>query len=271
MRGSKTQMMHRFTLRWTALAVALLAWELIARTAEMLFLPPFSTVVAATWDVWISGGEGAGTPPPIFWDDFVPSVSRALVGWVLAAVGGIALGLALGVSARLSALFEPVVHFLRTIPPVALVPIFIIVVGLGTEMRLSMIIFGCLWPIVLNTIQGVRTVDPQLLETSRAFGIGTAGRLWRVYIPAASPKIFAGLRIALSIALILMVVSEMVAGGGAGGIGEVIVRAQRSFQIVEMWTAIVVVGVLGYTFNRVFEVVENRVIGWSNQTDQERV
>jgi ABC-type nitrate/sulfonate/bicarbonate transport system permease component len=271
MRGTKKQMVQRFTLRWTALAVALLTWELVARTGEMMFLPPFTTVVTTTWDMWIHGGEGVSTPTPIFWNDFVPSVSRALIGWGLAAVAGIALGMALGVSARLSALFEPVVHFLRTIPPVALVPIFIIVVGLGTEMRLAMITFGCMWPIVLNTIQGVRTVDPQLLETSRAFGIGTVGRLWRVYIPAASPKIFAGLRIALSIALILMVVSEMVAGGGAGGIGEVIVRAQRSFMVVEMWTAIVVVGVLGYTFNRIFEVVENAVIGWSNQTDQERV
>jgi ABC-type nitrate/sulfonate/bicarbonate transport system permease component len=271
MRGPEKQMIHRFTVRWTALALALLAWELLARALDEMFLPPISTIVTATWDIWIHGGEGSSTPPPIFWEDFVPSVTRALVGWGLAAVGGIALGMALGISARLSALFEPVVHFLRTIPPVALVPIFIIVVGLGTEMRLTMITFGCLWPIVLNTIQGVRTVDPQLLETSRAFGISTVGRLWRVYIPAASPKIFAGLRIALSIALILMVVSEMVAGGGAGGIGEVIVRAQRSFQIIEMWTAIVVVGVLGYAFNRIFEVVENAVIGWSNQTDQERV
>jgi ABC-type nitrate/sulfonate/bicarbonate transport system permease component len=152
------------------------------------------------------------------------------------------------------------VEFLRAIPPPLLIPIAILVLGIGAQMKVAVIAAGCVWPILLNTIDGVRGTEPTLLETSRVYGVGRWDILRSVVLPAASPRIFAGLRIALSLALILMVISEMQAS--TNGIGFFVLQAQRSFAIPEMWSGILLLGLLGYLINGGFALLERRLLRW---------
>jgi ABC-type nitrate/sulfonate/bicarbonate transport system permease component len=141
-----------------------------------------------------------------------------------------------------------------------LVPLFIVLLGIGDGMKVALIGFGAVWPILLNTADGVSSVDPLQRDTGRVFRIGARSELWRIILPAAGPSIFAGLRISLSIAVILMVISEMVAT--INGVGFALVQAQRSFRTLDLWAAILVLGVIGYALNTLLGAVESRVLAW---------
>jgi ABC-type nitrate/sulfonate/bicarbonate transport system permease component len=175
-------------------------------------------------------------------------------------VAGIALGVLVGSSRGLRAALEPVLEFLRAIPPPVLVPIFILIAGIGTTMKVLVIVSGCLWPVLLNSIEGVRARDEVLEDTCRAYGIGGAARLRHLVLPAASPQIVTGMRQALAIGIILMVISEMFAA--SSGLGFTIVQFQRGFAIPEMWSGILLLGLLGVVLSLVFRLFENRVLAW---------
>jgi ABC-type nitrate/sulfonate/bicarbonate transport system permease component len=130
----------------------------------------------------------------------------------------------------------------------------------GNSMKVFIIAFVCVWPILLNTIDGVRGIDPTLADTTRVYGVPSGDRVWRVMLPAASPQIFAGMRTSLSLALILMVISEMVAS--TNGIGYFVLQSQRTFAIPEMWSGILLLGILGYVLNGIFALIERRVLRW---------
>lgn len=257
----------RALVRWSALLVAALVWEVVARRAGSFYFPALSDILRTTWEVWIAGLWTDGWSASAIRRDLVPSLIRALGGLGIALVLGLAIGGVIGLSQRIGSMFEPVIHYLRGMPPVAIVPIFVIVLGIGDQMKMAVIAFGCAWPIVLNTIHGVRSVDPVQLDTAKVFGVSGWSRVRRIVLPAASPSIFAGLKISVAVALILMIVAEMVAGG-VGGIGDRIMLAQRNFRVVDMWAGIVVVGTLGYWMNNVFESVEGRVLSWHRQAMQ---
>ena len=165
-----------------------------------------------------------------------------------------------GSSRRLRAACEPVLEFLRAIPPPVLVPIFILVAGIGTTMKVLVIVSGCVWPILLNTVEGVRGRDEVLEDTCRAYGIGGIARLRHLVLRAASPQIVTGMRQALSIGIILMVISEMFAA--SSGLGFTIVQFQRGFAIPEMWSGILLLGLLGVVLSFGFRLAENRVLSW---------
>jgi ABC-type nitrate/sulfonate/bicarbonate transport system permease component len=166
----------------------------------------------------------------------------------------------IGSSGTVRRLTDPVVEFLRALPPPVLIPVAIALVGIGASMKVFVIAAGCVWPILLNTVDGVRGLDPALGETARVYGVGGWQRLRGITLPAASPRIFAGMRTALSLALILMVISEMEAS--TNGIGFFVLQSQRSFAIPEMWSGILLLGILGYVVNLAFVVVERRVLAW---------
>jgi ABC-type nitrate/sulfonate/bicarbonate transport system permease component len=140
------------------------------------------------------------------------------------------------------------------------VPIFILVFGIDDTMKVIVIAFGCVWPILLNTAEGVRALDGVLGDTARTYGITGAARLRHLVLPGASPQIFAGLRQALSLAIILMVISELFAA--TNGLGFAIVQAQRSFAIPEMWAGMLVLGLIGFLLSLVFRAIENRCLAW---------
>ena len=236
----------------TGLPLALLGlWWLASADSQSFYLPPLRDILAAFADTWL-GGRLA--------DDVLPSVVRLLAGLAVATVAGVGLGVLVGSSPRLRATLEPVLEFLRAIPPPVLVPIFILVAGIGTTMKVLVIVSGCLWPILLNTVEGVRARDEVLEDTCRAYGIRGTARLRHLVLRSASPQIVTGMRQALAIGIILMVISEMFAA--SSGLGFTIVQFQRSFAIPEMWSGILLLGLLGVALSLAFGVVERRALAW---------
>jgi ABC-type nitrate/sulfonate/bicarbonate transport system permease component len=235
-----------------AVPVALLVlWGLWSSGSETYYFPPLTDILSTFADTWLFERVGS---------DVVPSLVRLGLGYAIACVVAVAVGLALGLSPRLRRATSPIVEFLRAIPPPALLPFGILVLGVGTSMKVFIIAFVCLWPVLLNTVDGVAGVDPTLRETARVYGIGGRDRLLRLTLPAAAPQIFAGMRTSLSLALILMVISEMVAS--TNGIGYFVLQSQRTFAIPEMWSGILLLGILGYALNAIFVLVERRVLRW---------
>jgi ABC-type nitrate/sulfonate/bicarbonate transport system permease component len=238
-------------LEVTVPVLALVIWGIASSGSDTYYFPPLTDILETFADTWLFERVGS---------DVVPSLLRMGAGYAIAVVLGIAVGLLLGMSKRARRAAAPIVEFLRAIPPPALLPFAILVIGVGNSMKVFIIAFVCVWPILLNTIDGVTGVDPTLRDTTRVYGIDTRDRLWRVMLPAAGPQIFAGMRTSLSLALILMVISEMVAS--TNGIGYFVLQSQRTFAIPEMWSGILLLGILGYVLNGILVLVERRLLRW---------
>jgi len=241
-------------LRLSVLAALVLAWQVVTMLVDdPVSWPTFTDVAARFWDKW-------ATDPDAWLRSLVPSMARLLGGWLGAVAVGIVVGTLIGLSARAREYVNPIVQFLRAIPPPALLPLFIVMLGIGDTMKATMILFGVVWPILLNTVDGVSSVEPLLRETGRVYRIGFRDELLRIILPSAAPKIFAGLRVSLAIAVILMVISEMVAT--VNGVGFELVQAQRSFRSLDVWATIVLLGIIGYTLNSILAAVEGVVLSW---------
>ncbi|HET9078940.1 MAG TPA: ABC transporter permease [Trebonia sp.] len=255
--------MRRLALPGMQLAVVIVAvgcWELVTRSAANPNFPTPSSIVSTMYHQWFDG------PVSHLWltgnatGNLLPSLGRILAGLAVAGLAGIAAGLIIGRNAVLAELTEPLIHFGRAIPPPTLVPAFLFIFKIGSPMEIGVIAFGVLWPVLLNTIDGARHVHPGHLETARAFRLGPGQRLTRVILPAAAPKIFAGLRLGLSISLILMVISEF--EGSTDGIGRELLIAQGELDVPTMWAVIVLLGLLGIAANALLAVGERRALAW---------
>jgi ABC-type nitrate/sulfonate/bicarbonate transport system permease component len=232
-------------------AALIAAWWLTSADSQSFYFPPLQTILHTFAKLWLSS---KALP------DIMPSLWRFSVGYLAAALLGIAIGVPVGASRNLRNVLEPVLEFLRAIPPPVLVPVLILFTGIGNEMKALVIVFGCIWPVLLNTVAGVRSLDEVLAETVRSYRIGGLSRLWHFVLPGASPQIFTGLRQALPIGIILMVVSEMFAA--SDGIGFSLVQYQRTFAIPEMWSGIILLGIIGIVLSLIFRVIETRLLGW---------
>ena len=230
------------------LVAILWAWT---AQSDTFYYPPLSDVFERFADNWLFERFGS---------DVWPSLRRMFIGYFLAVFIAIVAGIVLGSSRTLRRATSPIVEFLRSIPPPALLPFAIVVIGVGDDMKIFIIAFVCLWPVLLNTIDGINGIDPTLRDIARVYGISGRDRLFRMTLPAASPQIFAGMRLSLSLAVILMVISEMVAS--TNGIGFFVLQSQRSFAIPEMWSGILLLGILGYVLNLVFVIAERRILAW---------
>lgn len=219
--------------------------------ADSFYFPPLTEMLEAFRENWLFAEVEAYVWPSLF---------RLGVGFGMCVVIGILLGLLLGSSQWLARFTNPVTDFLRALPPPVFIPFGILLLGIGNGMKLFVIVLGSVWPILLNTVDGVRGVDTTLLNTTRVYGIPRLARLRWVIIPAASPQIFAGMRTALSLSLILVVVSELVAS--TDGIGYFILISQRTFAITDMWSGILLLGLVGYLANGALILVERRALRW---------
>jgi ABC-type nitrate/sulfonate/bicarbonate transport system permease component len=190
------------------------------------------------------------------------------VGYFIGIGLGVLVGLMMGASRLVYYALEPLTEILRPIPSPAYVPIAILFLGIDDEMKIFMIAFATFFPVLLNTYSGVRSVDPVQLQTARTFGVKGRKLLWQIVLPSASPYIFTGMRVSLAIALIVMVISEMVAA--SNGIGYFVLAAQRGFKIREMFAGVVTLAVIGYTLNRIFLAIENRVLAWHHGFTQQQ-
>lgn len=247
----------RWIRQWIVLAVAVYLWQLWASAHQSPFFPPPSAILAKMHQRWFSGpaahlflsADGTG--------NIVPSVERILIGLAISVVIAIPLGIAVGRSAALAGYVDPLLQFARAIPVVTAAPVFLALFRIGTQMEVATIVSGTIWPLLLNTIDGARTVDGVQLETAAAFRLSAPGRLRFVIIPSAWPKILTGLRLSVSLSLILMVFSELV--GSSNGLGYEMTNASNSFDLPSLWAVVVLLGILGYVLNAILYGAERRL------------
>jgi ABC-type nitrate/sulfonate/bicarbonate transport system permease component len=252
--------------RLWVIPVVLVVWEVVARALEDGDFPPPTTIVTRMYELWFSGPVSRVFLTDDAIANLLPSLGRMFSGWILAAVIGIVLGVLLGRSRVATDYVDPLIEFFRAIPPPLLLPLFLVLFHAGLTMQLAAIVFGVIWPVLLNSIDGVRALDRTYTETATVFNLSKAQYLRVVVLPAASPKIFAGLRLSLSLALILMVISELF--GSTDGIGYQLLQAQRTFDGAGVWATIALLGVLGYLVNSLFVLVERRMLVWHRQANR---
>jgi ABC-type nitrate/sulfonate/bicarbonate transport system permease component len=228
------------------------AWQAWAATADNRFFPPPSSILADFQDLWLFSQFGS---------DVVPSLMRILLGFAIAAVLGVVIGVPLGLSLWARKFAMPHVEYWRAMPPPALLPISVILLhSIGNLQKVTFIAFFCLFPVMLNTIDGVRGIDPTMLETARSYGIPRREMVRRIVLPAASPQISAGMRTSLSLAVIIMVVAEYFSS--TNGVGYVLLISKNTLELGPMWAAILLIGLIGYLLNLAYLLVERRVLAW---------
>lgn len=241
----------------TGFLVAIAGWELVRATGmiDPRSLPSFGDIIQSMAD-GLAGSEG-----------LVQSVLATLITWamglVLAAALGTAIGIALALSPFVEAITRPIIEFLRPIPSVALIPVALLILGIGLSMHLFMIVFAAIWPVIFSAKAGVEDVDPRQLETGRVFGLSRWARIWRIVLPSALPSVATGIRTASAIALVLTITVEMLVG--REGIGSFLENMRLNALANEMWSAIVLTGIVGYLVNSAFIMLEKRFVPWGGE------
>lgn len=241
-------------LNWSGiltLLIVLAGWEAASRASPLLtfYFPPFSEIATALFAALFE----RGLVPHL-----AATLSRFALAYFLCALLAVSLGIVLGHLRWAYELLEVLIEFLRPMPSVAMIPVAILVLGIGDPMIVAVTVYAASWPILINTIDGVRNVEPLLVHTARTFRLGRARTLLKVILPAALPYIVTGLRVSLAIALILVTTAEMVVGGR--GLGFFILDEERSLRPENMYAGILLLAILGYGLNRLFLYLEFRIV-----------
>lgn len=219
-------------------------------------VPPPSDVLRTLWQMLTEED---------FASDVLITTSNWLLGLAAAIMIGVPAGLLLGSVPMLNAASRLVIDFLRPIPSVALIPLAILVFGTGTDMRVFVMVFAAIWPILFNTIYGLKEVDPLAKETARSYGAGPLRVALTVSLPSAAPFVLTGIRLGATIALILEITAELLGGGGPGGIGKVINVATSGFGRMDVvLAAALVAGVIGVVANTLLEFASRRGFAWAH-------
>ncbi|MGF6833729.1 sulfonate transport system permease protein [Paenarthrobacter sp. TE4293] len=229
----------------------LMAWWFLSADSIDPFFPPLESILVRFQELWLFDH---------FQSDVLLSLGNLFFGFGIAAVVGIALGFATALVPPVRWMIDPLIHFLRGIPPVALVPIFISLIGFGTQMRVTSIALAALFPTMIATVDGIRSVSNDLLDVARVYRLTRKERVLNVLLPAAGPHIFSGLQVSLQVAFIVMIASEML--GSSQGIGAMTLLAQQSFMTADMWAGILLLGVLGFLVNLLFSLLKRKVLSW---------
>ncbi|HYN94749.1 MAG TPA: ABC transporter permease, partial [Pilimelia sp.] len=239
--------------RIVAVAAFLAAWELLPRlgAVDRVFLPPLSEVLVAWSDLARSGELAEHTRV---------SLTRSLAGFGLAIAAAIPLGLLIGWYRPLAALLSPLLELFRNTSAVALLPVFVLILGLGETSKVALVSYACTWPILLNTISAVKTVDPLLIRSARSMGLNPVRLFAKVILPAAVPTIFTGIRLAGAFSILILLIAEMV--GAKAGLGYLINSAQFNFAIHDMYAGILTISVIGLGFNQALVWCERRFSTW---------
>lgn len=232
--------------------IAIAVWQFVVGRSDSLFFVPPSDVFGELRAEYVDGD--------LVTEHLVPSVSRLMRGWITAIVVGIGLGMLLGLRPALLPWVNPIIHLGRSTPPPALVGVFFLAFGAGDAPKVTLIAFAAMWPVLFNTVDAVRTFNPTQLETARCLQLSTRARLSHVILPGIAPKVFPGIRASLSIALILMVITEFTSS--INGLGKVLADQRNFFDWPGVWSTLVVLALLGLAFNTVLVLAEHRIIRW---------
>lgn len=236
-----------------AILTFLAVWEIAPRAGlvDEVFLPPF-TEVAQTFFELVGNGQ--------LWDHISTSLTRALTGFVIAVAFAVPLGVAIAWYRPVADFLNPVLELFRNTAALALLPVFVLVLGIGETSKVALVIYACAFPVLLNTISGVRTVEPLLVKSARSLGFSHLAIVYKVVLPAAVPTIFTGLRMAAASSILVLIAAEMV--GAEAGLGYLITAAQLNFQIPDMYAGIIAIALVGLVFNAVLVFTERRLSRW---------
>jgi NitT/TauT family transport system permease protein len=243
--------------RWLRRSIAIIGflalWEIAPRVGlvDGAFLPPLSTVLA-TGVTLIGNGQ--------LLVHVQASLTRSLTGFLAAIACAVPLGLAIGWYKGAAETLSPLLEMLRNTTALALLPVFILLLGIGEASKIALIIYACSWPILLNTITGVRNVDPLLIKSARTMGLPPLKLFYKVILPAAVPTIFVGIRLAGAFSVLVLVAAEMV--GAKAGLGYLIIYSQYNFQIPEMFLGIISITLVGLGINYLLVRLERHFSAW---------
>lgn len=247
-----------FLLAWLPIALIAL-WFVVSAQSESVFWPPL-TEILASFGEWAASGMLVGS--------LLYSFGNYLVALIMAAIIGVGVGTTIGLMPRVEQVLSPFLDFFRTLPIVVFVPIVILTLGVGRGPKMFLIFLACVWPILLNAIEGVRSIPPSVFDTSRSYRIPLALRIRRVVLPGAAPQIAIGLRLAISIGIVMLVVSEMY--GSTDGVGHFILQSGQRFMLPETWAGTLLIGVIGWLLTALYMFGEHRVLAWTRQDTETR-
>ncbi|MET8005172.1 ABC transporter permease [Nonomuraea glycinis] len=253
-RGRRALLVGRRAVRAVAALLLLAAvWEILPRleVVDPTFLPPLSEVLLA-WAELLRSGELA--------DHAGASLARSLAGFGLAIALAVPLGLLIGWYRPVAQFLGPVLELFRNTAALALLPVFVLILGLGETSKVSIILYACAWPILLNTVAGVKGVDPLLIKSATSMGLKPYRLFQKVILPAAVPTIFTGVRLAGAYSILVLVAAEMV--GAKAGLGYLINYAQFNFRVPDMYAGIITISALGLLFNLLLVRLERRFSTW---------
>jgi NitT/TauT family transport system permease protein len=261
--GRATRILGRSVRSSAAIALFLIAWELVPRylldDGTRTFLPPVSEDFAALGEL-IGNGQ--------LLEHLEASLSRSAAGFAIAVAVAVPLGLLIAWYKPLAAYLNPLLELARNTAALALLPVFTLLLGIGETSKISLVVYACVWPVLLNTIAGVRTVDPLLVKAARSLGLSSPRLFRKVILPSAVPTIFTGIRMAGSYAILVLIAAEMV--GAKAGLGYLINTTQSNFEIPKMYAGIIAVSVLGLIVNQGFVWLERRFSTWRQEGEGAR-
>lgn len=238
----------------SAVIVALLLlWELAPRLGlvDRTFLPPFSEVARAWWGLAADGQLATNTRA---------SLARSFTGFGLAVAVAVPLGLLIGWYRPVADLLGPLLEVFRNTAALALLPVFVLLLGIGETSKISIVVYACTWPILLNTISAVRNVDPTLVRLARSMDLSAPRLFQKVILPASVPTIFTGIRLAGAVSILVLVAAEMI--GAKAGLGYLINASQYNFAIPQMYAGIITISAIGVAFNQLLVAAERRLSSW---------
>lgn len=249
-------------LPWLLPFGLLLVWQFLSATGILS-----TAIVPAPSDIWEAARQLAARGE--LQHDILVSLRRVAIGFSLGALGGLLFGLAVGLFEPLHDLFDRSLQMIRTIPHLALVPLMILWFGIGEEPRLILVAMGSLFPVYINTVGGIRNVDPKLVELGKSYGLGRAELVWSIILPAALQPILVGMRYALGVAWLTLVVGETIAS--RDGIGYLVQNARELLRIDIIVLAIILYAIAGWLSDLVTRLIERRLLRWHpNYADRVR-
>jgi ABC-type nitrate/sulfonate/bicarbonate transport system permease component len=259
LRGTRLPRGRALALRLAAILGFLVLWSLLSGAVVVLklfnpiFLPGPWLVLGSVLEMAVRGQ---------LWIHLAATLERVALGFGVGAALGVALGLAAGHLPPVRNVVEPLVELLRPIPPLAMLPMFIVWVGIGEVSKVGFITYATFFPIFLTTVTGVRQIDPVLLRAAQSLGAHGVGLFARVILPAALPDILTGLRLGVALAFFVIVISEFI--GAEHGLGYLINDGRNFFLVPQMLGAAVVLGLLGYAGNGLVRLLERRLTRWQH-------
>jgi NitT/TauT family transport system permease protein len=242
--------------RLLGVIVFLLIWELVPRIgwADPAFIPPFSTVITTFFNL-ISTGE--------LEQHIVISLQRALIGFGLGMLFAIPLGLIIGWFKKFEYYVESLFQTFRQISTIALLPVFMFIFGIGEVSKIAIIFWGVQWAVLLNTISGVKNVDPLLIKSARSMCASPLTLFVKVILPSAFPSIFTGIRLSATTSILILTAAEMM--GASKGLGFLLFDAEVKYQVPKMYASIIAMAIIGLIINYSLQAIEKRVNRWKEE------